>query len=83
MKKPYKELIGISKHGLHDKTILIIGAGFMAEHYCIALKAMGIKKVVVIAKTGASAERIHEKYNFRKKKNELFVKCFLVINLMC
>jgi len=65
MKKSYENLVGIRKHDLHDKAILIIGAGFMAEQYCIALKTMGIGKVVVISKTRASADRIHEKYNFR------------------
>ena len=63
MKPSCSKLIETSRH-LHDRTVLVLGAGFMAEQYCIALQAMGIRDAVVVAKTRASAERIRERFGF-------------------
>ncbi len=48
-----------------QKTVLIIGAGWMAEQYCIALKHMGISKVSIISRTEKSATACCDKFGFR------------------
>ena len=62
---PYKTLLSIKDKNFSGKTVLIIGAGWMAEQYCIALGQMGIKDVCVLSRSKESAIACCEKFGFR------------------
>lgn len=47
-----------------DKSILIIGAGEMANSYAYALNSMKISKVIIISKSKKNLDKICSKYNF-------------------
>lgn len=62
---PYKTLLSIKDRDFSDKTVLIIGAGWMAEQYCQALAQMGIRKVCVASRSKKSARTCCAKFGFR------------------
>ena len=62
---PYKTLLSIRDVDFSDKKVLIIGAGWMSEQYCIALTQMGISNVCVVSRTEKSARTCCEKFGFR------------------
>ncbi|NIP61658.1 MAG: hypothetical protein GWO15_02525 [Nitrosopumilaceae archaeon] len=51
-------------NNIKDKSVLIIGSGYMAEHYSKALSKMGIKDVTVIGNTKNKVVKICKRYNF-------------------
>lgn len=57
----FKNLI---QKNFSDKSILIIGAGVMANSYAYALNSMKISKVTVISKSKKNLDKICSKYNF-------------------
>lgn len=63
----YDKLIVISELDFRDKSILLIGGGWMAEQYYDALKAFGVEKVDVITNSEKTAS---------KWKNERNLKAF-------
>lgn len=62
---PYKTLLSIKDKDFSKNTVLIIGAGWMAEQYCIALSKMGIKDVSVLSRSENSALRCYNKFGFQ------------------
>lgn len=62
---PYKTLLSIKDRDFSDKKILIIGAGWMSEQYCIALTQMGIRSVCVVSRSEKSARSCCEKFGFQ------------------
>jgi glutamate dehydrogenase/leucine dehydrogenase len=43
----YQKLIHINELNFRDRKVIIVGAGWMADQYCQALQAMGIRLVTV------------------------------------
>lgn len=62
---PYKKLLSIKDKDFSNKKVLIIGAGWMAEQYCIALTQMGIRNVCVVSRSEKSAKTCCEKFEFQ------------------
>jgi predicted dehydrogenase len=62
---PNKTLLSIKDIDFSNKKVLIIGAGWMAEQYCIALVQMGIKDVCVLSLSEKSAKRCYDKFGFQ------------------
>lgn len=62
---PYKTLLAIKDRDFSDKTVLIIGAGWMAEQYCITLTQMGIRNVSIVSRSEKSARNCCEKFGFQ------------------
>lgn len=62
---PYKTLLSIKDRDFSDKTVLIIGAGWMAQQYCNALAQMGIRNVRVVSRSEKSAKTCCEKFGFQ------------------
>lgn len=62
---PYKTLLSIKDMDFFDKKVLIIGAGWMAEQYCVALTQMGIRDVCIVSRSEKSAAACCEKFNFK------------------
>jgi len=50
---------------IKNKSVAIIGSGFMANHYSLALAKIGIHDVEIIGRTKKSVGLISEKYNFK------------------
>ena len=61
----YEKLMKINELNLKNKTVLIIGAGWMAREHCKALHAMKIKDVTVISRREESACSCCKDYNYR------------------
>jgi predicted dehydrogenase len=62
---PYKTLLSIKDREFSDKTVLIIGAGWMAQQYCSALDQMGIRNVSIVSLSEKSAKTCCEKFGFQ------------------
>ena len=62
---PYKTLLSIKDRDFSDKTVLIIGAGWMAQQYCSALAQMGIRNVWLVSRSEKSAKTCCEKFGFQ------------------
>ena len=62
---PYKNLLSIRKRKFTNKTILIIGAGWMGKQYCQALAQMGIRDVCILSRSEKSAKACCEEYSFQ------------------
>jgi predicted dehydrogenase len=58
----YNAIKNINKLKFNKKKVLLIGAGYMAEQYCMALSAMGIRDVTVCSRTEQSAKKCSQKY---------------------
>lgn len=64
---PYKILLSIKDRDFSDKKVLVIGAGWMAEQYCVALTHMGIKNVCVMSRSEKSARKCCANFDFQPK----------------
>lgn len=62
---PYKTLLAIKDKNFSNKTVLIIGAGWMAEQYCVALTQMSFRDVCVVSRSEESAKACCAKFGFR------------------
>jgi len=60
----YNAIKNINKLKFNEKKVLLIGAGYMAEQYCMALSAMGIRNVTVCSRTEQSAKKCSQKYRY-------------------
>lgn len=60
----YLNLQQIKNMDFKDKSVLVVGAGWMAEQHWCALKALKVSRVCVISKTESSAKRCNEKTGF-------------------
>jgi len=63
----YQQLIRINELDLSSKKVVIVGAGWMADQYCQALKAMNIQAVTVISRKEQSAKACCEKYQYQPR----------------
>jgi len=61
----YQKLIQIGEQDFRDKRVVIIGAGWMADQYCQALTAMGIRSVVVVSRKEESSRQCGERYGYQ------------------
>ena len=50
---------------IKNKSVAIIGSGFMANHYSLVLAKIGIHDVEIVGRTKKSVKLISEKYNFK------------------
>ena len=58
-------LAGLAQRRFPDKSVLILGAGWMATEYCRALEALGVEQVTVVARSAASATKCCEPFGFK------------------
>jgi predicted dehydrogenase len=63
----YEKLIRINELNFSNKKVVIIGAGWMADQYCQALQAMGIRSVTVVSRKEESARRCCQKYGYQPR----------------
>jgi predicted dehydrogenase len=63
----YQQFIRLNEIDFHRKKIIIIGAGWMADQYCKALHAMGIRSVTAISRTEESARKCCAKYDYQPR----------------
>ena len=61
----YSNTLNLDKNFLNKKSVLIIGAGKIVNHYAFALSKMGIKNVTIISKNQKSSIKICEQYGFK------------------
>jgi len=61
----YNYIKNIQKKHFTEKTVLIIGAGYIAEEYAKALFLMGIKNVTIVSKSQKSSSKICISYGFK------------------
>lgn len=77
----YQMLLSIKDIDFSKKKVLIIGAGWMAEQYCIALEHMGISNVCVVSNSEKSAKTCCEKFGFQPYYGG-YEKCLSVMKLL-
>ncbi|MGV8058390.1 MAG: Gfo/Idh/MocA family protein [Smithellaceae bacterium] len=63
----YQTLIHINEIDFSSKRVIIIGAGWMADQYCQALQAMGIRLVTVVSRKEESAKQCCQKYGYQPR----------------
>jgi len=61
----YDLLAGISKRDFKDRSVAIIGAGWMARQYATALSRMKVRDVVVVSKSDSKAAELCGEFGFR------------------
>lgn len=61
----YEKLTAIGSLNFRDKSVLIIGAGWMADQFCQALTTMRIGDVTVLSRREESARSCAEKYGYK------------------
>ena len=64
-KSPYDLLANISSLKFKDKSVVIIGAGWMARQYAAALSRMKIKNVTIISKSKDSLTELCREFGFQ------------------
>ena len=70
IKQAYEDLTKINLLDFRKKSVLIIGAGYIANQYAIALSNLKIKDVTILGKTKKNGK--HQENNskiLRKQKN--------------
>ena len=60
-----QQQINLKMMNIKNKSVAIIGSGFMANHYSLALSKIGIHDVEIIGRTKKSVRSISEKYDFK------------------
>ena len=60
----YNELINIHSHKINDKSILIIGGGYMGKEYARALEELGISDVTIISKSPKKSSDFSKKFSY-------------------
>jgi predicted dehydrogenase len=63
----YDALIHIGKEDFSDRRVVVIGAGWMADQYCQALRALGVRSVTVVSRKEESARQCCQKYDFQPR----------------
>ena len=67
----YNSLNKISSNEYPKKSVLIIGSGFMAKQYCLALKKLGVKEVTILARNRNKVKKLSEEFNFKFISGEI------------
>jgi len=63
--KTYRILTSIHSLNFQNKSILIIGSGWMARQYAIALKEMSIKDVTIFSRDKEKSESLCSEFGFK------------------
>jgi len=63
-KKIYESLTSIEDLSLKNKSVIVIGAGFMGLQFCKALDTLGISDVTIISKSEENANKLAKQFNF-------------------
>lgn len=61
----YDYLTNINSLNFENKSVLIVGAGWMANQYALTLSRMNIKDVTIISKTKQNVKEICNKFGFQ------------------
>jgi hypothetical protein len=61
----YSYITNSDKKFFNDKSVLIIGAGYIANQYAYALSEMGINDVTIISKNKETSSKICNQYGFK------------------
>ncbi len=61
----YQYITNLNKFFFSDKSVLIIGAGFIANQYALVLSEMGITDVTIISKNQKTSSKICNQYGFK------------------
>jgi predicted dehydrogenase len=61
----YEQLLDITSKKYPDKSVLIIGSGFMARQYCSALSKMNVKNVIIISKSKDKVQSLSNEFGFK------------------
>lgn len=64
IKQAYEEISKINSLDFHEKTVLVIGAGYIAKEYAIALSKLNINNVTILGKSKESLQKFNEFTNF-------------------
>lgn len=65
IKQAYDELTKISLLDFHDKSVLIIGSGNIANEYAIALSKLKIKNITILGNTEEGLQKFRQFVNFK------------------
>jgi predicted dehydrogenase len=65
LKMSYSHIADIDPKNFDNKSILIIGAGYITNQYAYALSEMGIKDVTIISNTQETSFKICNQYGFK------------------
>ncbi|MGH9878162.1 MAG: Gfo/Idh/MocA family oxidoreductase, partial [Nitrososphaerales archaeon] len=60
----YELLLGIRSLKFDDRSVLIVGAGWMARQYALALSKMHIKDVTILSKSEERVVRLCHEFGF-------------------
>jgi len=94
IKQAYEELSKINLLDFHEKSVLIIGAGYIAEEYAIALSEIKVKSVTIIGKSKENLQKFKRFSNFeiisggyeinlsKVKKNDLVIIATPILELV-
>ena len=61
----YETLTSIDSLNFQNKSVLIVGSGWMAKQYAIALKEMKIKDVTIFSRNKERSESLCSEFNFK------------------
>lgn len=64
IKQAYEDLSKINFLDFHEKSVLIIGAGYIAKEYAIALSKLKIRDVVILGKSEKNLQKFKQFSNF-------------------
>lgn len=65
IKQSYAELTGIGSLNFNDKSILIIGSGYIAYQYAVSLSKLKVKNVTILGNTEESLQKFKPFSNFK------------------
>jgi len=65
IKEAYEDLTNLSLLDFDKKSVLIIGAGYIAKEYAIALSKLKIKDVTILGKSKKNLEKFKQFSNFK------------------
>ena len=61
----YNYLTNLRNIDLKNKSVLIIGAGYIANEYALSLSSMGIKNVIILSKSEKTSLALSDTYGFK------------------
>jgi len=66
-KESYNWLINLNSLDFNKKSVIIVGSGWMADQYALALSKLKVQTVDIISNTEESSKKFFEKYKFNFK----------------
>lgn len=67
----YKSILELNEKSISKKSILIIGAGYMASQYASALHDIGLTNVMILSQKQKSSLKLAKKYKFKNNFGEI------------